>query len=100
MIHHNIYNSWSWTEGHANNEENLLELSIKEAKEETGLKSINPILDSVYSIEILTVDGHMKNNQYISSHLHLNITYLLEADKENSLYIKSDENSGVHDLLL
>lgn len=95
MIHHNIYNSWSWTGGHADNEKNLLEVSIKEAKEETGLKSISPILEEIYSIEILTVDGHMKNNQYVSSHLHLNVTYLLEADEENPLYIKPDENSGV-----
>lgn len=29
------------------------------------------------------------------SHLHLNITYLLEADEEAVLRIKPDENSGV-----
>ena len=46
-------------------------------------------------LESLTVDGHIKNGSYISSHLHLNITYLLEADSEEAVSIKEDENSGV-----
>ena len=41
------------------------------------------------------VDGYVKKGKYISSHLHLNITYLLEADSEEDVRIKADENSGV-----
>ena len=41
------------------------------------------------------MDGHVKKGKYISSHLHLNITYLLEADSEEDVRIKVDENSGV-----
>ena len=37
----------------------------------------------------------MKKEKYVSSHLHLNITYLLEADSEEAVSIKEDENSGV-----
>ena len=46
-------------------------------------------------MESLTVDGHVKKGKYVSSHLHFNITYLLEADSEETVSIKSDENSGV-----
>ena len=46
-------------------------------------------------MEILTVDGHEKRGEYVSSHLHLNFTFLLEADEKLSLKIKPDENSGV-----
>ena len=31
----------------------------------------------------------------VPSHLHLNVSYLLEADEEEVLRIKPDENSGV-----
>ena len=31
----------------------------------------------------------------MSSHLHLNVTYLLEADSEEQVSVKADENSGV-----
>lgn len=95
MIYHNIYDSWSWTGGHADGETDLLKVAIQEAKEETGLKNIKVLSEDIFSIEILTVDGHIKNGKYVSSHLHLNITYLLEAKESDSLSIKEDENSGV-----
>ena len=47
------------------------------------------------SIEALTVDGHYKHGKYVSSHLHLNVTYLIEADDSEPLKIKEDENSAV-----
>ena len=41
------------------------------------------------------VAGPVKSGKYVSSHLHLNVTYLLEADEEQALHEKPDENSGV-----
>lgn len=95
MIHHNLYNSWAWMGGHADNDKNLLRVAIKEAQEESGLLTIHPITDDIFSIEVLTVDGHEKKGVYVPSHLHLNITYLLEADESDLLHIKADENSDV-----
>ena len=95
MIYHNIYDSWSWTGGHADGEENLLGVAIKEVKEETGLSKVQPIQKDIFSLEILTVEGHLKNQKYVPSHLHINCTYLLEASDEEELTIKPDENQGV-----
>ena len=49
----------------------------------------------IFSLESLTVDGHEKRGNYISSHLHLNVTYLLEADPSQPIRVKPDETSGV-----
>jgi ADP-ribose pyrophosphatase YjhB (NUDIX family) len=95
MIYHNIYNSWSWTGGHADGEEELLKVAIREAKEETGIEQIKPVMEDIYSLEIICVNGHVKRGKYVSSHLHLNLTYLLEAEESSELRIKEDENSGV-----
>ena len=95
MIYHNIYNSWSWTGGHADNDEDLLNVSIKEAKEETGLENIKVLSNDIFSLEVLTVDGHYKKNKYVNSHLHLNITYLLEANDNDYIKPKLDENKAV-----
>ena len=95
MIYHNIYHSWSWTGGHADGEANLLQVAVREAQEETGVQNIKVLSEDIFSLEILTVDGHEKRGKYVPSHLHLNVTYLLEADEEEVLRIKPDENSGV-----
>lgn len=95
MVHHNIYNSWCWTGGHADGEENLLLVAINEAQEETGVKNIFPVSDDILSLDILPVFGHIKKGKYISSHLHLSIAYLIEADDVEPLIVKPDENSAV-----
>ena len=95
MVYHNIYNSWSWLGGHADGETDLLSVAIREVKEEAGISNVRPISEEIFSLESLTVDGHVKKGNYVSSHLHLNITYLLEADSEEQVSVKADENSGV-----
>ena len=95
MIFHKIYNSWSWTGGHADGDSNLLKVAIKEATEETGLKNVKPISENIFSLDVLTVDGHIKNGEYVSSHLHLSVAYLLEADESEELIINEDETRGV-----
>lgn len=95
MIYHNIYRSWGWTGGHADGDSNLLHVALKEAEEETGLKNFKLLNDGIFSIEILTVDSHIKRGKFVPSHLHLNVSFLLEADENESLTIKPDENNGV-----
>lgn len=95
MIHHNIYNSWGWTGGHADGDSDLLEVAIKEAKEETGIKNVKPVTNDICCIDILTVKSHIKRGKYVAAHLHLSVAYILEADECEELKIKEDENSGV-----
>ena len=95
MVYHNIYRSWSWTGGHADGDTDLLQTALREAKEETGLTNITPYNGQVHSLDILPVWGHIQRGQHVSAHLHLNLTYLLIADKGEPLKIKPDENSGV-----
>lgn len=95
MIYHNIYKSWAWTGGHADGESNLLETAIRELKEETGVEDVKVLNDNIFSLEIICVNGHVKRGKYVSSHVHLNLTYLLEVDEKEILRIKEDENSGV-----
>lgn len=95
MVYHNIYNSWSWMGGHADGDRDLLGVARREVMEESGLNELKLLSPDLFSLEILTVDGHIKRGSYVSSHLHLNVTYLFEADPKQPLTIKPDENSGV-----
>lgn len=95
MVYHNIYHSWSWLGGHADGETDLLSVAIREVKEEAGISNVYPVSEEIFSLESLTVDGHVKKGKYVSSHLHLNVTYLLEADPKENVSVKADENSAV-----
>ena len=95
MAYHNLYDSWAWLGGHADGERDLLAVALREVREESGLTEVRPVSDRIYSLEILSVDGHEKRGRYVSSHLHLNVTYLLEADPAAPICPKPDENSRV-----
>ena len=95
MVYHNIYDSWSWTGGHADGETDLLSVALREAREETGIAHVRPVSPEIFSLEVLTVDGHEKRGAYVPSHLHMNVTYLLEAEESDTLHICKEENSGV-----
>lgn len=95
MVHHNLFNAWAWPGGHADGDSNMLNVAIKEVIEETGVKNLTPLTDKIISLNIIAVKGHMKNNKYVSPHLHLSTAYLLSADENEKLIVKSDENSNV-----
>lgn len=95
MAWHNIYKTWAWTGGHADGEADLLSVALREAREETGIERIEPVTRDIYSIEVLPVHSHVKRGQFVSAHLHLNVTYLLTADDAQPLRNKPDENSAV-----
>lgn len=95
MVHHNIYKTWAWTGGHADGDDDLLHVAIKEAVEETGIKNFTPVSEEILSLDVLPVIGHIKRGKYVSAHLHLSVAYLLEASEDEELIVKEDENSGV-----
>ena len=69
-------------------------MTRREACEESGLTGLRALSGAPISLEILTVNGHEKRGEYVPSHLHLNVTYLFEADDGLPLRVKPDENSG------
>lgn len=95
MVYHNIYKSWAWSGGHADGQSDLLAVARREIAEETGIEEMNLLCDGIFAINALTVERHIKKGQYVSSHLHLDVEYLFEADDSLPLKIKEDENSAV-----
>lgn len=95
FAYHNIYKSWAWLGGHNDGERDFLEVAIKEAKEESGVSNIEPYSKKIISIEILPVKEHIKNGKLVKDHVHLNLSYVLIASKDEKTSIKEDENSAV-----
>ncbi len=95
MAYHRIYDSWAWLGGHADGETDLLSVALREVREESGVSHVRALSEEPFSLEVLTVEGHEKRGVYVPSHLHFNVTYLLEAEESDPLRNKADENSAV-----
>ena len=95
MAYHNLYDSWAWIGGHADGEEDLCAVAMRELQEETGVKFARLVSPEILSLETLTVQGHVKRGKYVPSHLHFNLTFLAEADESEELIVNADENQAV-----
>lgn len=95
FAYHNIYDSWSWVGGHNDGDPDCLAVALKEAKEETGIKTIRPQSDKIFMLDIIHVTNHYKNGDFVPDHLHLNVTYLLIGDENDKVRPKTDENQAV-----
>ena len=95
MVYHNIYDSWSWIGGHADGIEDLRSVAMRELQEETGVENAVLVSPDIFSLELLTVNGHMRKGVYVPCHLHMNVTYLAEADENEELIVNKAENQAV-----
>jgi len=103
MVHHNIFNSYSWVGGHLDGDPDCLGVAHQEGLQETGLSSLKMLSPNIMSIDILPVIGHYKNSEYVAPHLHMSIAHLFMASEKSQTRAKLDENSAVkwlpiHDL--
>ena len=94
VVYHNIYDAWIYPGGHADGEEDLLSVAVREVEEETGLK-VNVLDANMFAIQSLPVKGHVKRGKYVSAHTHFDVVYLLEADDTIPLVFREDESKGV-----
>ena len=94
VVYHIINDGWIYPGGHADGEENLLSVAVREVEEETGLK-VKVLNEEIYSIQSAPVKGHIKKGKYVSAHLHLDVVYLMEADDKIPLVYRDDESKGV-----
>lgn len=94
VVYHIINDGWIYPGGHVDGDDNLLSVAVREVEEETGLKA--KILDeNIYAIQSAPVKGHIKSGKYVSSHIHFDVLYLMEADDRIPLKYKENESKGV-----
>ena len=98
LFYHNIYDSWSWVGGHADGEQDLAAVAKRELAEETGITAawlVNMGMNKIFSLEAVPVAGHVRHGEWVSSHTHLNVTYLFIASPDVPVFVQPEENSDV-----
>lgn len=90
LIHHAKLNRWLQPGGHADGDENVLRVALREAEEETGVKEYSILLEGIFDLDIHPIP----NRKDFPEHLHYDIRYLVQADSTDEL-ILSDESFNV-----
>jgi len=91
MTHHRKLQMWLQLGGHADGNENLFLVALREAKEESGIESFICLDEDIFDVDIHKIPSS-KNDK---AHLHYDIRFLFEADPESSKIVVSDESYDV-----
>ena len=90
LVHHGTLNRWLQPGGHADGEENVLNVALREAQEETGLKHFKLLQEEIFDLDIHPIPA--RGN--FPDHLHYDVRFLFEADKNEQIVV-SDESHDV-----
>jgi len=91
MTHHKKIGKWLQLGGHADDEEDLLKVSQREAKEESGLNNFVILSKEIFDMDIHEIPAIGAEPR----HLHYDIRFLLEADPDRESITVSDESYDV-----
>ncbi len=84
---HKKLGRWLQLGGHADGDENLIEVALKEAREESGLSKLKLVESTIFDL-----DKHIiPERPHVPEHFHYDVRFLIEADIYEPLQM-SDES--------
>lgn len=75
LLHHKKLNKWLQPGGHADGEEDLLKVAIKESEEESGILGIVALQDYIFDLDIHKIPSSHREDE----HFHYDVRFLLKA---------------------
>ena len=87
LVHHVKLNKWVQPGGHADGDENILNVALREAEEETGLKNLRPLMD------IFDLDIHIiPERKDFREHFHYDIRFLVSANEQDPIIVSEESH--------
>lgn len=90
LVHHTKLNKWLQPGGHADGEENIMDVAFKELKEETGLKRVALNRDAIFDIDIHTIPAR---NDF-PAHLHYDVRFLFASDETDTVVVNQESHEA------
>ncbi len=90
LTHHRKLKKWLQLGGHADGESNIHAVALREAYEESGLKSIFPLSEEIFDIDIHKIPENHKE----AAHFHYDVRFALEAQGSEKVTVSLES----HDL--
>jgi 8-oxo-dGTP pyrophosphatase MutT (NUDIX family) len=88
LVHHAKLNKWLQPGGHADGDENVLRVALREAEEETGLKNLTVISETPFDVDIHLIPARKD----FGEHYHYDIRFLIEADTTEPIIVSEESH--------
>jgi len=88
LVHHAKLNKWVQPGGHADGDENILRVALREAEEETGLKNLTVITSVPFDVDIHTIP----QRKDFPEHSHFDIRFLIEASHDEQIIVSEESH--------
>ena len=89
MNFHRGLNRWLCFGGHADGDEDILAVAIRETMEESGLTAFKPVSTDIFDIDIHPIPTNEKRDE--PAHFHFDIRYIMQMTGAQD-FILSDES--------
>lgn len=86
LTHHAKLDKWFQLGGHCDGDPDVLNVAIREAKEESGIENIEPVSEQIFDIDIHFFPKTLKNE----GHYHYDIRFLLQVKSTEDFKISSE----------
>jgi 8-oxo-dGTP pyrophosphatase MutT (NUDIX family) len=86
LTHHRKLERWLQLGGHADGQTDILEVAMREAREESGLLSLRPVTASIFDCDVHAIPARKAEPE----HWHYDVRVLLEADDAELLVVSEE----------
>lgn len=86
LTHHHKLDKWLQLGGHADGDPDLVAVALREATEESGLKTLRLVSDIVFDVDRHWIPPRKQD----VGHYHHDLRFLIEADPDEPLIVSSE----------
>lgn len=86
LTHHHKLEKWLQLGGHSDGDPDPLNVAMREAEEESGLKDVVPVSNAIFDVDVHTIPARKNEPE----HFHYDIRFLFEADDVQTLFISEE----------
>ncbi|MFT4572668.1 MAG: 8-oxo-dGTP pyrophosphatase MutT (NUDIX family) [Hyphomicrobiaceae bacterium] len=89
LTHHRKLGMWLQLGGHCDGESDTLSAAWREAREESGLRSVVPVTPEIFDVDVHEIPARKSER----AHFHHDVRYLFEADSDEPLVVSAESNA-------
>ena len=86
LTHHRKLERWLQLGGHADGQTDVLEVALREAREESGLRSLRSLSTSIFDCDVHPIPARGAEPE----HFHYDVRFLFEADAGEPLVVSEE----------